>query len=99
MKSELCLFYLDNGTSLGGCKEDILHDLEVVLHEGAELGLFLNYQNSEVICDDNDTRAVVLSSLQGAKVVDPINATVLGSSIGGVPSISISLVGWLVVMG
>ena len=58
MKSELCLFYLDNST-LGDCKEDILHDLEVVEREGAEVGLHLNHQKSEVIHADNDTRGAV----------------------------------------
>ena len=62
-----------------------------MLHEGAELGLFFNCKKSEVICDDNNTGAVVLSSLQGAKVVDSINVTLSGSSTGGVSSISISL--------
>ena len=97
LKSELCLFYLDDVT-LGGCKEDILHDLEVVEREGVDLGLHLNHlglhlnhQKSEVICGDGDTRAAVLSSLEGAHVVDRSDATLLGSSIGDVSSISTSL--------
>ena len=49
LKSELCLFYLDDGT-VGDHKEDILHDLDMVEREreGAELGLYLNCQKSEV---------------------------------------------------
>ena len=90
LKSELCLFYLDDVT-LGGCKGDILHDLEVVEREGVDLGLHLNHQKSEVICGDGDTRAAVLSSLEGAHVVDCSDATLLGSSIGDVSSISTSL--------
>ena len=69
----------------------MLHDLDVVLHVGAELGLFLNCQKSEVTCDDNDTRTGVLLSLQGTKVVDAISATLLGLSVEDVSSIPISL--------
>ena len=89
LKSELCLFYLDDGT-LGGCNDIIAQDLEVVKNEGAVLGLSLNQAKSEVICKDNDTRDGVLSTLRGAKVVQPSNATLLGCSIGSVPSISAS---------
>ena len=80
LKSELCLFYLNDGT-LGGCKADIAEDLEVVKNKGADLGPSLNQAKSEVICEDNDTRDVVLSALQCAKVVQPINATLLGMFI------------------
>lgn len=90
MKSELCLFYLDDGT-LGGCKEDVLHDLAVVEQEGAELGLHLNHQKSEVISTDDVSREAVLSSLLGAQVVEPANATLLGSPIGDGSSISSTL--------
>ena len=45
MKSELSLFYLDDGT-LGGKVEDVLHDLDLVEREGAELGLI--FKSSEV---------------------------------------------------
>ena len=90
MKSELCLFYLDDGT-LGGSNYDIAQDLEVVKNEGAVLGLSLNQTKSEVICKHNDTRDDVLPTPLGAKVVQPINATLLGCSIGSVPLISASL--------
>ena len=49
MKSELCLFYLNNGT-LGGRVEDVLEDLDLVERDGAELDLHLNPQMSENIC-------------------------------------------------
>ena len=90
LKSEFCLFYLDDGT-LGGSKEDVLHGLDVVEREGADLGLCLNNQKSEVICDDIDTKDALLLSLQGARVVDPLEASLLGSSLGDVSSISTSL--------
>ena len=58
---------MDDGI-LGGSKEEVLHDLEVVECEVVELGLLLNHQKCEVICADSDTRAVVVSSLPGAKL-------------------------------
>lgn len=51
--SELNLFYLDDGT-LGGSVEDLRHDLEVVKQKGAEIGLQLNSQKSEIICINPD---------------------------------------------
>ena len=39
-KSELCVFYFDDG-ELGGSKEDILYDLEVIINAADELGLKL----------------------------------------------------------
>ena len=80
LKSELCFFYLDHCT-LGGCKEDILHDFHVVKREGAKLGLYLDNSKSEIIGDDTDAKSAILSSLPGAQVVDRKNATLLGSAI------------------
>ena len=90
LKSEFSVFYLDD-CSLGGPMEDVLHDLNIVEREGAELGLHLNYRKSEVIGVDKDTRDAILSFLPGARVVDPLRATLLGSPIGDVSSISITL--------
>ena len=94
LRSELCLFYLDDG-SLGGCKEEVLHDLELVEREGAELGLRLNHEKLEIIGSDNEARAAVLSSLPGALVVDPGDAVFLGSPVGNLPTISSVLRGKL----
>ena len=90
LKSELCLFYLDDIT-LGGNLEDAYHDVVVVEREAAELGLRFNRQKSEVICGDSATRDSILSALPGARVIDPMSATLLGSPIGDVDSISKSL--------
>ena len=50
LRSELCLFYLDDGT-LGGSEDDILHDLEAINNAADELGLVLNMQSSShAIC-------------------------------------------------
>ena len=89
LQSELCLFYLDDGT-LGGSVRDLEHDLEVVERLGTEIGLQLNRQKTEIVCP-NTTMASLLFSLPGARVVDPLKATLLGSPIGDVSCISDTL--------
>ena len=74
-----------------GSRDDLMHDLKVVDQEGAEIGLQLNKGKSEIICVNPDTSDSLLQSLAGAQVVDPANATLLGSSIGDVSSISVIL--------
>ena len=49
LESKFSLFYLDDGT-LGGSRDDLMHHLEVVEQEGAEVGLWLNKGKSEIIC-------------------------------------------------
>ena len=68
--------------------DNLTHDLEVVEREGAEIGLRLNMEKSEIICANPNTTDSILSSLRGAQVVEPTKATLLGSSIGDVHSIS-----------
>ena len=48
VKSELCIFYLDDGT-LGGILSDVFQDIEVMKKEAGVVGLELNLQKSEVI--------------------------------------------------
>ena len=62
LKSELCILYLDDGT-IGRTAEDIKHALEIVVREGAALGLHLNEQKSEVICEDPAPRGSILPSI------------------------------------
>ncbi len=87
LESEISLFYLDDGT-LGGTVDDLKHDLDLVDREGAEIGLWLNREKSEIVCADCDTSNAILPSLQGAQVVYPAKATLLGSSIGDLSSVS-----------
>ena len=68
--------------------DNLTHDLEVVEREGAEIGLRLHMDKSEIICANPNTTDSILSSLRGAQVVEPTKATLLGSSIGDVHSIS-----------
>ena len=87
LEAEISLFYLDDGT-LEGKVDDLMHDLNVVEREGAEIGLQLNREKSEIVCAHPDTVNSILPSLQGAQVVEPAMASLLGSSIGDVSSVS-----------
>ena len=92
LKSELCLWYLDD-TTIGGPAEDVKHDLEVIVCEGAALGLHLNERKSEVICDDLAARDSILLSIPEAQTIDPESACLLGSPIGDIRSISDAISG------
>ena len=70
--------------------EEILHDLEVI-ESFAEIGLILNNQKSEIICNDPVTRGTIIMALPGACVVEPSRATLLGSPIGNTCCISDAL--------
>ena len=87
LRSEFNVWYLDDG-SVGGSLEEIRHDLEIVQCVGTELGLHLNRQKSEVISTNPATASPILSAIPGAQVMDPASATLLGSPIGDVSSIT-----------
>lgn len=63
---------------------DLNRDLEIVKRADAEIGLQLNLGKSEVICACSATLNSIMSSLPGAKVVNPKEAVLLASSIGDV---------------
>ena len=88
MKSELCIFYVHNGT-LGGALSDILHDSEVIKKEAGTVGLDLNPQKSEVIGINSDLITTIKSALSGICVVNAADATLLGSPIGDSDSITV----------
>ena len=91
LQSELCICYLDDIT-LGGQVQSILEDAEVV-SSMERVGLHLNRNKSEIICDSESSAcSQILSSFPEAKVVDPRNASLLGSPIGDVDSVSDALV-------
>ena len=70
--------------------ETVLHDLAFVEQLGSKLGLKLNCQKSELVCSNYD-RAAILSTFQGARVIDLSDASLLGSPIESVRSIESSL--------
>ena len=68
--------------------DNFLHDLEVVEREGAQIGLLLNMEKSEIICGNPNTIDSILSFLRGALAVESTKAILLESSIGDVQPIS-----------
>ena len=86
----MCIFYLDDGT-LGGALSDVLHDIEVIKKEAGIVGLDLNPQKSDVISINPDLIATVESALSGIRVVNPADATLLGSPIGDIGSITVAI--------
>eukprot|EP00731_Ephydatia_muelleri_P022774 Em0015g357a len=69
-KSELCIFYLHDGT-LGGVLSNVLYDIGVMKKEAGIVGLEFNPQKSEVICINSDLIAIVQASLSGPFSVAP----------------------------
>ena len=90
LKSELCIYDLDDGT-LGGVLSDVLHDIEVIKKEAGIVGLDLNPQKSEVISINPDLIATIQSALSGIRVVNQADATLLGSPIGDIGSITVAI--------
>ena len=83
LRSELKVFYLDDGT-LGGYHSEIIQDLHLIEEMGADLGLQLNHSKSEVIrtIEDTDSRNLILEEMPNLCTTDISNATILGSPIG-----------------
>ena len=86
LRSEFTAFYLDDGT-LGGSLEDIKADIAYIEDAAKDINLFLNCSNSEIICVDDSTCSSMLSVIPSIQVIDPSDATLLGSPIGGTASI------------
>ena len=89
LKSEFCVFYLDDGT-LGGHECSVLEDLKLIEREASSLGLLLNHNKSELICNDSSGLGLLAHAPDLCKV-KPGQATLLGSPIGGLESIDITL--------
>ena len=89
LSSELCVMFLDDIT-LGGTTEMILEDLKTI-ESAFEIGLQLNNGKSEIITNDRDSRGTILISLPGARVVDPLDASLLGSPLGNEEAVSATL--------
>ena len=73
LSAGLCVMYLDDIT-LGGSMAEIGHDLEVI-ESLAEIGLCLDTQKSEIICNNLDTREAIIMMLPGAQFVDPSSSS------------------------
>ena len=90
LESDLCMFYLDDGT-LGGNPEVVLQDLQLVEQGGAELGLSLNHKKSEVISREPMARETLLLAAPDLSVTDPDSASFLGSPIGDIRCINLAI--------
>ena len=88
----LCLVPRYDST-IGGPAEDVKHNLEVIVCEGAALGLHLNERKSEVIGDNLAARDSILLSIPEAQTTDPESAFLLGSPIGDTRSTSDAISG------
>ena len=66
---------------------EIGHDLEVI-ESLAEVGLCLNTQKSEIICNNPVTREAINMILPGARLIDPSSSCLLSSPLGDVDCIS-----------
>ena len=80
MQSEVKVLYLDVGT-LGGNLEEILCDLQLIEKEAADLGLHLNRNKSELICEDLTTRDQILRAAPGLHTTDMDQAETMGASV------------------
>ena len=90
LRSELIIFYLDNGT-LSGEVKDVLRDLQKVTEEAAGLGLQLNHSKSEIISRDPSAKAEMMKAVPNLCPVTPDKAHFLGTPIGGEEGISDAL--------
>ena len=83
LQSEFSVFYLDDGT-IGGCVEDVIHDLQLVEEGAGRAGLQLNRRKTELICDDPSACDAVLCAVSELQVITCGQATLLGTPIGSV---------------
>ena len=86
IKSEFCVFYLHDAT-LGGPVDQVLEDLASVEVKARNLGLKLNHGKSELIGLSKVSRDKILSSFPSLKITHPEDAILLGSPIGGKPTL------------
>ena len=82
----LKFFYLDDGI-LGASLGDVLTDIQQIEESAAELGLQLNFNECELICDSESIVRDMLSVAPHVQVVSRSQATLLGAPIGDIISI------------
>ena len=89
LKSEFCVFYLDDGT-VGGSEHDVLHDFQLIDREAAAIGLQLNHRKSELICEE-PVGTYLLNSATDLCKTSREDASLLGSPIGLQHSIDVAI--------
>ena len=85
LRSELRIFYLDNGL-IGGHALEVSNDNIPIQEEASHLGLCLNLKKSELIAT-NPLESHVLLSAPDLITVHPNHASFLGAPIGSLQSI------------
>ena len=90
MKSELNVWYMDDGT-LGGDADVLLIDFNTVRRVGQELGLELNEQKCELITDDDDVVDKFRVDAPSILHIKTSQAVLLGASIGSTEEIDSTL--------
>ena len=86
LNSESCICYLDDIT-IGSPLDTLLDD--IILVKGADqLGLVLNPRKSEIVCSSPDISNRLLQELPGAAIVHPSEASLLGSPVCGLDSVT-----------
>ena len=87
LQSKPWLLNLD-GITISGSLERIQHNIQVTKEESQDLGLILNHQKSEIVCNDPTACASLTSAILDTHVVAPTAAVLLESSVGGIYSVS-----------
>ena len=90
LTSELILGYLDDVT-FGGSLADVSRDVQNFELAAKQLGLKLNHTKTEVITNDPSVRSDMLLLFPNAQSIDPRDATLLGSPIGDISSITAAI--------
>lgn len=78
LSSQLNIGYLDDFT-LGGPDDVVSRDVDIVIEEGAKLGLHLNISKCELICATNSTH--ISDTLKSFVQVQPQCASLLGAPL------------------
>ena len=81
LHSVFSVFNLDNGT-IGGSRDDVLADLQLMENEAATLGLKLNCSKTELVSSDVGAQNSILSIVSELKVVPCSQVSLLGTPIG-----------------
>ena len=76
MKSEMNLWYIDDGT-LGGSLTNLINDVQTIQTEGPLIGLTINSSKCEIITSDLNTLTSIRRLLPGAQHVNPENSIIL----------------------
>ena len=87
LTSELILGYLGDITFWGSLS-DVSRDVQFLEQASKQLGLKLNHAKTEIITNDPSDKLLLFPN---AQFIDPSNATLLGSPIGDINSVTAAI--------